>query len=156
LKIVPRKSRSDKVNHSWRLPPKRLLPQVDIDVELNRHNVSISRLIILAGLIRGNSLLQKKIADSINPVCFWPKSFDQYLFIKILENLHVQKISMKLIITLIIRYYIEIWDRYPTRHEVNGELFTYAQILNFSPTDEQVFRSIELCRYVAIKEGWIK
>ena len=155
MKIVPRKSRSNKVNHSWRLPPKRLLPQLDIDVELNRHNVSISHLIILAGLIKGNSLLQKQIADSINPVCFAPKSFEQYLFARILENLHVQEISTKLIITLIMRYDKEIWDSYPTRHNVNSKLFKYAQILNFSPTDEQVFRSIELSKYVATKEGYI-
>ena len=53
------------------------------------------------------------------------------------------------------RYDKEIWDSYPTRHNVNSKLFKYAQILNFSPTDEQVFRSIELSKYVATKEGYI-
>jgi hypothetical protein len=146
MKTNPIESKSHKRNN-WRLPSKRLLPQLNIDLELNRHNVSIAEFIILAGLIKGNPRLRKKIINSINPVCFGTDLFPQYLFARIVEILNQnldQKIYTRWVISQIKSYYKEIWNRNPTRRDIHGELFSLAQILNFSPTNEQVFNAIKL------------
>jgi hypothetical protein len=146
MKTASNKSKPNNGNN-WCLPPKRLLPQLDIDVELNRHNVSIAEFFILAGLIKGDLDLRNKIISSINPVCFSTDLFPQYLFARIVDILNQkpkQKIFTPWIISQIKSYYIEIWNRIPTRHDIHNELYSYAQILNFSPTNDQVFKAIEL------------
>jgi hypothetical protein len=139
-----------------RLPAKRLLPQLDVDTELNRHNASIAQYFIIAGLIKGDTVLRNKIINSINPVSFFIDSFEQYLFVKISEILKESvdyKISTQWITSQIKGYFKEIWNSYPTRHELHSKLFSCAQILDFSPSAEQVLRSIELCKYVATMTG---
>ncbi len=156
--IKKRNKTTSSKNNMLRLPAKQLIPQLDIDAELNRHNASIAQYFILAGLIKGDTVLRNKIINSINPVCFFIDSFEQYLFVKILGILKESvdyKISTQWITSQIKGNFKEIWNSFPTRHELHGKLFSCAQILDCSPSAEQVFRSIELCKYVAMKDGLI-
>ena len=142
----------------YRLPSKRLLPELDLDVEMARHNVAIAELLILTGLIKGDPNEQRKIMSLVTSIFFAPKLFPQFLFERIVAYLQVERphrITVEWVTSQIEPYYKVIWDSTPRKRELQGKLFTCAQIFDFNPTPEQVLRSIELRKMVAESEGLI-
>lgn len=153
-----KKKRIKKRAKKVRLPNKRLLPQLDIDAHLNIHNGSLGQLLILAGLIKGSPAERQRIVEAIEPRWFMIDSFDQFLFVRatlLLATDPNYSFSTGWMITQIKKYYQEIWNTKPNRREFYGELFTCAQILDFSPTMQQIMRAIDLCKEWAELEGLI-
>lgn len=150
--------RKPRSNHSenLRLPSKRRLPQLDLDEELNLHNVGIAQLLILSDLIGGRPDQRQWIMDSIEARWFDVDSFPQFLFraaTDSLKNNPKRVSSVGWITSQVLNYYKEIWNSRPTKRELRGKLIICAQILDFSPTPEQVARAIALRKEWAQREG---
>jgi hypothetical protein len=140
------------------LPDKAMLPQLDLDAELERHNVAVAQLLILANLIKGDQDQRKAIIVSIDAICFDPQLFPQFLFRKIVGYLHEdinRKIPVKWIVSQIEDFYKQTYNVAPPKQGFQGELFRCAQILDFSPSPTQVLRAIELRKAWAKRKGLI-
>lgn len=126
--------------------------KIDLETELFiRNNVAIASLVIIAGLIKGNSNQRMLILSSIEPDQLGKKSFENYLFTIITEKLRKnQEVASKTIKQRIPEYSQVIYGEPETRGSLEGNYFKWSQIQSFEPTDAQIARSIEQ------RQNWAK
>jgi hypothetical protein len=123
-----------------------LLPILDLDIELfRRRNVSIASLVILSGLLKADRQQREKYIAILSPRHFDPKSLSRYLYEKIIQYLRENEtIPIEEMEKWIPEYSTQVWGEPAEGRVLFGDHYTLRQILNFEPTEAQVYRAIEL------------
>lgn len=123
------------------------LPRLNLSTELFfRHNLAIAQLVILSGLIKGDSKQREMICRTIKPEFLGNKTFPNYLFslaVKLMEE--TQDISIEVLSSNIPDFGPRIWGEPLDRRSLKGHYFQWSQILDFEPTPGQVEQAIKLC-----------
>jgi hypothetical protein len=136
------------VTYSSLLSFGKLLPNLNLDVELFRNNnVGLAALVVLAALIMDEKSQRDHIVQSIGSEHFWPKSFELHLFQRLLsyfaEHNDITSFDFSKMIS---DYGLEVWGEPSNEQSLLGKYFKLAQIINLAPTATQVERAIELRR----------
>jgi hypothetical protein len=133
------------------------LRTLNLEIELfRRQNVWIASFVILAGVLKGDQKQQRKYLDLLTPEYFDPKSLPKYLFEKIVLYVNRnESIPVSEIENWIPEFAIKVWGESPVDERMLfANQFTLRQILSFTPTEEQVYRAIELRREKMEKYGY--
>ena len=132
--------------------------EIDLNTELFRNNnMAIARLVVVSGLVQGDSAAKTRILKMIKPDYLGEKSFSAYLFSYAAELLgEAGKISIEKVEASISDYGPKVFGKPLDKNFVMGVHYKWSQIMNFHPTAKQLDRSIHLCRIDAREKGLIE
>jgi hypothetical protein len=142
--------------HKWSDLDDRI-PKLDLNIELfQRNNVWIASFVILAGLLKGARQQREQFLSILSPFHFDPKSLARYLYTKFALSLQGNEtIPISILENWIPQYATEVWGESPPEERM---LFSnhlkLRQILSLNPTEEQVYRAIELRKEKMQKYGY--
>jgi hypothetical protein len=130
-----------------------LLPILDLDIELfRRRNVVIASLVILSALLKADKPQREKYLAILSPQHFDPMSLPRYIFERIIQYLQENEtIPAEEMEKWIPEFSMQVWGEPPQGRMLFGDHYTLRQILNFEPTEAQVYRAIELRKMVMDK-----
>lgn len=135
------------------LPNKSLLPILSLDVELfQRNNVSIAFLVIISGLIK-NVKQRQDIIGQVKPI-YINVPFNRYLYEIVIDELNEKgEIDITPILSRIPDFELKFYGTPSDERSLRSKYFTFAQVLNFEPTPEQVSKAISMVVAYARKRG---
>ena len=127
-------------------------PQLDLDVELARHNIEVGRLTILAALVAAEAPERSQLLKTVTPDLFRDKSFDQFLYSRIAAaHRQGQTLSPSELEACVQEFGHAVWNEPSDERSLQGHRFTVTQVLNLRPTRSHVEHSISLVQTLATK-----
>ncbi len=119
----------------------------DLSAELVRKNVSFLQTAVLAGLIHGTPEERRRILEVVDASFFHDKSDRQYMFNLIaaqfrdIGDIHIGEIQDRLL-----EFTRIVYGEPPTRRDLLGIYYRWAQILKLRPDLDSTLKAIGLLR----------